>query len=537
MSVIITSSQITKEFQDKEVINIGTSDNCDFQLHLDFELFLTLEYNQAENVYTLVNTFANNKVLFKGQTFQKLRIDKISKLILDGTDEYISIKLAQAPASSQRTISMIAEEDLTQEEMSGLYGKDSNAAVRVKIEKQKSDIEKARVSIIKQVGYVINDLKNKISMNYKTGIFLHIAMLFSSFVCAFGVSNYLTGLSIVESKNYLHLPTNIKALVIFTILIFGICLVLKQGVYLYLQNKINKQVSTASSIAEKFMLITSGLFIVAFYAINLIYYMNMNKMTLFAAIVSLLFTGVMASLAIASGYFKSSNAEMSKELDKYEYREDFETIIKEYQLWIERYINCLSSSKIRYIKDKIFNLQLKSVGEIVIGILTAPFLAYGVSNTLAMCFPEAAGWVRISGLRLSPVFLVLATFLIIFAFFTFVNAFFCSKKIQASDVIKNDGFSDYQHHGVTIYGLQAVRKLNSERIRSLVIAVAIIFIEFSMNISYFMTEIGGDLQGLFLSLVAALVPTALLIAETYMLSQTKFDIYVLDEINSKLDKD
>ena len=69
-------------------------------------------------------------------------------------------------------------------------------------------------------------------------------------------------------------------------------------------------------------------------------------------------------------------------------------------------------------------LQLKSIGEIFLGILTAPFLAYGVSNTLAMCFPEAAGWIRISGLRISPVFLVLATFMIIFAFFAFVNAFF-----------------------------------------------------------------------------------------------------------------
>ncbi len=537
MPVIISSSKNEKHFQEKEVINIGTTDNCDFKLDLDFELILTLEYNPAENVCNLVNTFSNNRVLFKGQPVQKLRIDKVCKLLIDGTNEFISIKLAQAAAPVQKTVSMIAQEDLTEDDMKGLYGNNVNTATRIKIEKRKADIEKARVAIIKQVGYVINDLKNKISMNFKTGIFLHIAMLFSAFICAFGVSNYLTGLSIVESKNYLHLPTNIKALVIFTILIFGICLVLKQGVFLYLQNKITKQISAASAIAEKFMLIISGLFIIAFYAINLIYYMNMNKMTAFAALVSLLFTGIMATLAIACGYFKSSNAEMTKELDKYEYREDFEAIVKEYQLWIERYINNLSSTKINYIKEKIFNLQLKSTGEILIGILTAPFLAYGVSNTLAMCFPEAAGWVRISGLRLSPVFLVLATFLIIFAFFSFVNAFLCSKKIQASQVIKNDGFSDYQHHGVTIYGLQAVRRINSERIRSLTIAVAIIFIEFSMNISYFMTEIGGDLQGLFLSLVAALVPTALLIAETYMLSQTKFDIYVLDEIKSKLDKD
>ena len=58
-----------------------------------------------------------------------------------------------------------------------------------------------------------------------------------------------------------------------------------------------------------------------------------------------------------------------------------------------------------------------------------------------------------------------------------------------------------------------------------------------MNISYFATEIGGDLQGLFLSFVAALVPTALLIAETFMLSQTMFDIYASDELIAKLDKD
>ena len=57
-----------------------------------------------------------------------------------------------------------------------------------------------------------------------------------------------------------------------------------------------------------------------------------------------------------------------------------------------------------------------------------------------------------------------------------------------------------------------------------------------MNVSYFMTEIGTDMQGLLLSLVAALVPTALLIAETYMLSKTKYYIYVSDSLLAKLDK-
>jgi len=197
----------------------------------------------------------------------------------------------------------------------------------------------------------------------------------------------------------------------------------------------------------------------------------------------------------------------------------------------------LSKTKINNIKDRLFNLQIKSIGEIALGIVTAPFLAYGVSNTLAMCFPEAAGWIRISGLRLSPVFLVLATFLIIFAFFAFVNGFLCSKKIQASNVLKQDGFSNYLQHGVEIYGLEGVKRLEREKRISFVIGLAIIGIEFSMNSSYFMQEIGGDLGGILLSMLAALVPTALLIAETFMLSQTKFETFASEELIVKVDRD
>lgn len=308
---------------------------------------------------------------------------------------------------------------------------------------------------------------------------------------------------------------------------------LKQGIYLFLQNKIQSNVT--SKIAETFMLIVPSLFVIAIYAINVIYYMSAGG-TLFAVLISLFFTGIMTALAMACGYFKSNGQEISVALDKFEYREDFECTIDEYRHWIDRYVNNLSDTKIRNIKDKLFSLQLKSAGELLVGLLTAPFLAYGVSNTLAMCFPEAAGWIRISGLRFSPVFLVLATFLIIFAFFAFVNAFLSIRKIQGSNVIKQDGFSNYLAHGTDIFGLEGIRKLNSEKTRSLVIAIAIIAIEFTMNTSYFLTEIGGDLQGIFLSVIAALVPTALLIAETYMLSQTKFDIYASEELIAKIDK-
>ena len=52
-----------------------------------------------------------------------------------------------------------------------------------------------------------------------------------------------------------------------------------------------------------------------------------------------------------------------------------------------------------------------------------------------------------------------------------------------------------------------------------------------------MQSIGGNLQGMFLAAVAALVPTALLIAETFMLSQTQFEVFACNELLAKIDKD
>ena len=535
MAIVITSQNGEKVFT-KDVVNVGTNPNCDVFLNLEYDILLTLQIVNGK--CSVTNNFQSEKVLFKGQPIKRIEISNVCKLMFAESDEFLSIKLiAENTAPVSKTVTSIAKEDLTEEDIKGLYGKDVNAVTKVKLEKQKEDLESARVAITKQVAFHINDLKNKLSTNSKTSLFLHIAMFFSAMVCAFGVSNYLMGLNIKESANFLHLPTNIKVWVIYTIIIYGICLLLKQGIFLYLQSNIQKEMSRSAKLGQSFMLIFSLIFVLGIYVVNLVYYMNLNDFMTFAIFISFFFSGIMAVLAIACGYFKCNGAEWAITLDKYEYREDFESVIKSYRQWIERYINSLSNSKIQYIKDKIFNLQLKSLGETIVGLLTAPFLAYGVSNTLAQCFPEAAGWVRISGLRISPVFLVLATVMIIFAFFTFVSAFLCTKKIQGSQVIKQDGFSDWQHHGVTIYGLEGVRRLNAEKRRSLTIACAIIFIEFSMNVSYFMTEIGGDMQGMFLSLVAALVPTAILIAETMMLAQTRFDIYSCDELLSKVDKD
>lgn len=516
MQITITTSKKEQTFSGKDFITIGGNEQFDFYLDLGFEYMLTVEYDAANRRFTVLNNFKSEQILFKGKPLtNKLAFDKLCKLLIKDSNEFISIKLStdsiQQPASEQQSIS----------------------PVKTKLESQKTEIERHRIAIVKQIAFAINDITKRLSSNFKASIIINIALFMSSIVTAFGITNYLMGLPVTESGTFLNMPTNIKVLGLFSVIVFGISITLKQGIFMMLQAR---ETGRVSKLAYNFMIFISGIFFAAFYAVNLIYYMNPNGRIVFGLLISAFFILLNAVLAVSAGYFKFSGHQLSKELDKYEFREDFEIVLNGYQIWIERFVNSLSDAKLNYIKEKTFMLQLKGAGEILIGILTAPFLAYGVSNTLAMCFPEAAGWIRVSGLRFSPIFLILATMLIIFAFFSFVNAFVCAKKISGSNVIKLDGYRDYLAHGTDIYGLENTRKIKREEIRSFIIGIAIIFIEFSMNTSYFMTEIGGDFNGIFLSLIAALVPTALLLAETYLLSGTNYAIYVTDSLMAKLDK-
>lgn len=522
MSFSIITKTSEQTFKDKNCVSVSSQNNSDCVLNFGFSFLLSIKYDAVSGKCLLLNVSGSENLLFKGQPLpQQLIVEKMCKIMVKNSDDYIIIKVNKPANSTVTTTSQ---------------NNNSVNTITTQLDKMKAEIEKVRVSIIKQTAYAINDIKHKISMNSKTGILLHIGLFVASVILAFGVSNYFTGLPLKEAGNMIQMPVNIKFLAAFAVILYGIGLILKQGTFLFLQNRIHKA-NAANSVSEKTLIILSSLFFAGIYVINILYYLTPGAMNLFAILMPLFFTFTCTAIAIGCGYFKCDSIELSKKLNEYEYREDFEQVMQRYRIWIEKFVNSLSHTKINNIENKLFSLQIKSVGEIVLGIMTAPFLAYGVSNTLAMCFPEAAGWVRISGLRISPVFLVLATFLIIFAFFSFVNGFTTNKKIQASNVLKVDGFSDYLQHGTDIFGLQGVKKLDTEMRRSFIIGLCIIFIEFSMNISYFMQEIGGDLGGLLLSCVAALVPTALLIAETYMLSQTKFETYVCDGVLAKYDRD
>lgn len=529
MAFTIITKNTEKTFSDKELVNICSKDGYDVKLDVEFDCMLTIQYDSKTNKCTVLNQFNNEKLMFKGKQLPaKLDVEKVCKIMLDGSDEFITVKIV-----GSATNTALAEENLTEDDLKELYGNNVNASAMLKIEKRKGELEQARIAINNETSSQINDLKHKLSMNSKGGIMLHLALLLMSLVCSFGVSNYLVGLPLKDAGSLIQMPMNLKFVFIYMLIIFGVSLTLKQGIFLYLQNK-NDEDTISSKLGEKFMIVLSSIFFIAIYLINVLYFITPNTMPVFAVLISLFFVGTAVSLALACGYFKYNNVEISRDLDKLEYRPDFEKVVKEYQQWIERFVNNLSSIKIQNIKDKIFTLQIKAIGETLLGICTAPFLAYGVSNTLAMCFPEAAGWIRISGLRFSPVFLVLASVMIVFAFFAFVNAFTCSRKIQASNVLKKDGFSNYLQHGVEIFGLEGVKKLDKEIRQSLLIGGAIIFIEFTMNVSYFMQEWGENLTGLLLSALAALVPTAILIAETHLLSSTKFETSACEDLIAKI---
>ncbi len=541
MSVIVASKNNKRVFN-QEQITIGSDLNCDYVMSIGEKFLITLHYREEDHKCVIINSSCTKKLLYKNVPFgERATISSAVKFEIAESDDYLILKIADVTVQEQiqreaqiasipniETTNVNVNQSKVQMET---VVNNSNLDPKEQLEFRKKGLEEARTTIVKETGFATYDLKKRISLNSKSANFVNVGMFVTSFVSAFGVSNYLTGLKMEETANFIQLPININIYILFGIIITALSFVLKQGIFLYYQNKSHK--SNVSAHAQNGLVLTATIFFIAVYVINLIYYINIGPM--FAILISAFFVGLNVIMAYAGGYFKNSSHSMSYVLDQYEYREDFEAIMHDYRTWIEKFVNNLSKNKLENIKDRLFNLQIKSVGEMLLGVLTAPFLAYGVSNTLAQCFPEAAGWIRISGLRFSPVFLVLATFLIIFAFLAFTMAFTCAKKIQGSSVIKQDGFSDYLNHGVNILGLQAVRKLESEKSAAMFIACSIIFIEFTMNVSYFMTNFGDDLQSILLCIIAALVPTALLIAETFMLSQTKFEISAIEDLITKLD--
>lgn len=533
MIVTLKSGNNIKSFENKATIVLGNNDSCDFvSQDLAAGDEIKLVFAPKYNNYVLVNAAGNKDFLFNNKPFSKILVtSKFTISSASGSIMPIEIAVADTAVLSP-AVNTTQEKAFMNNNVKPQSINQSNTVKTNDI--FDNDVEKHRIGIIKEIGFKILELKGNIRSAGITNFLLNVSIFILSVVSSFGITNFLLGFKIDNSSSVLNLTTNVGFLVCVTAIVGAVCLILKQGVYSLLDFNQTKRLGD-SDVAQRFIIGIASVFLFIVYVMNLFYYKSIPGFLAASLFISLLFVGALATVTVASGYFKFQIKNYKQQLTNCEYREDFESVMKSYRALIVTFVNKLSQNRINTVKSNLVNNQLKMVLEMFVGLLTAPFLAYGVSNTLAGCFPEAANWVRISGLRFSPIFLVLATFLIIFAFFSFVRAFTIGKQIKGSEIIKFDGFHDYNSHGVTVLGLDSMRSLEREKNVVMFIACFIILIEFTMNVSYFITEIGGDIQGMFLSFVTALVPTALLIAETHLLSSTMYKINNYNELLAVLD--
>src|SRR5574344_2075942 len=269
MNITISGKNFTKTFN-KNDINIGSQKDCDLLLELGFSYLLTIHYDEESASLILLNPFDNHNFIVAGQMLLKSYNIKSSCIIhVKNSEEYISISFSKDDSID---VDIDKETEISQEDLKAIYGDDKNAQTMFKLDQRKTALEKVRVMVTKQAAFAINAINEKISMNRKTQIVTHIGLIIASIFYGFGVSNYLMGLKFQESANIIQMPTKLKVMFMYSFLIFGLGLILKQGVFLYLQNRSNSDVFPTSKLAEKFMLVMSLIFFTAFFVINVMYY-------------------------------------------------------------------------------------------------------------------------------------------------------------------------------------------------------------------------------------------------------------------------
>lgn len=95
MDIIISSNKNQKIFSDKNVITIGTNSGCNFQLNLEYEVFITIQYDFSIKNYIILNTFGNQKVLFRSEPLKRIELGSINRFMFKNSNESLDIKLLQ----------------------------------------------------------------------------------------------------------------------------------------------------------------------------------------------------------------------------------------------------------------------------------------------------------------------------------------------------------------------------------------------------------------------------------------------------------
>ncbi|MBR1680230.1 hypothetical protein IJ707_00390, partial [bacterium] len=101
MAFSIITKNGDRTFNDKELVNICSKDGFDLKLDVNFDCMLAVKYDAKTNKCTVINQFNNDKFLFKGKPLPAtLEVDKICKIMVDGTDEFLTVKVIGSSATT-----------------------------------------------------------------------------------------------------------------------------------------------------------------------------------------------------------------------------------------------------------------------------------------------------------------------------------------------------------------------------------------------------------------------------------------------------
>lgn len=92
---MISSKNNEKFFADKNVVTIGTNAGCNFQLDLDYEILLTIQYDFSLGNYIILNTFGNKNVLFRSEPLRRLELGSINRIFFKNSSEFLNIRVLQ----------------------------------------------------------------------------------------------------------------------------------------------------------------------------------------------------------------------------------------------------------------------------------------------------------------------------------------------------------------------------------------------------------------------------------------------------------
>ena len=147
-----------------------------------------------------------------------------------------------------------------------------------------------------------------------------------------------------------------KVLFVTAVAFVIISTLLKQSQFLILQTNGKRNVSSTTKLIKNMCsLVSIGSFaLIILYAIIELY-TNAHNMGMIPQMI-LLTSFICIFLGIFAGFTQNIISESGEELDSYDSREDFQSVVKDYQQWVNLFVNNFTKKKLKDINNKIFNL-------------------------------------------------------------------------------------------------------------------------------------------------------------------------------------